>query len=254
MRKRSRALAGLAGREAALRESSDELEAREALLHIWGLKGVTSSPFPLAEHCWHWLTGRDLDGRPIIWTTDERDERAPLKPFPDDKPYLRLLVDWALGEPKDLQLDKARQMMATTTLVLVADWVCRALSNRKVILSKSKREEAEKILEEKVRHVHFRLPEWVQTVSPIGGTKSEIRYRATGSLIMGVAQNFAVREARGNTASIVIVDEAAYQRMLADILAGVMPMASRLWFLSTAAGGPGGHTFNAYLKGENERQ
>lgn len=252
MKRRRRALAAFTEAQDQ-RESQETLDGREALLHIWGLKGLVNSPHPHWEHCWAWLTGRDLDGRPIIWTTDERDEKAPLKPFPDDKEYLKLLVEWALGSPKTVQLDKARQMMATTTLVLVADWLCRALDARKVILSKSKREEAEAIIEEKLRAVHLRLPLWVQEASPITmAPKSVVKYRATKSRFMGVAENFAVREARGNTASVVMVDEAAYQRLLADILAGVMPMAAVLWFLSTAAGGPGGATFRDYLKGENE--
>lgn len=219
--------------------SKRTLAAREELFSMW-----MSDP-------WDWLTGRDLDGTPIIWTTDERDSKAPVKPFPFDKPYLKRMTYDVIYSPHPVFIDKPRQMMVTTLLILLADWSCRAKNSRKVLLSKHKESEAIAILRDKVRAVHKRLPVWVQEMSPISLTPADrIDYRATGSMIQGVAENFAAAEARGNTASIVMVDEAALQSTLGEILAAVLPMAASLWVLSTPGWGRGERVFKSYLSEE----
>ena len=45
-----------------------------------------------SQHPWNYLSGKDADGRPIIWTTDERDDKVPVKPFPAEKEYLKWMT------------------------------------------------------------------------------------------------------------------------------------------------------------------
>ena len=58
-----------------------EQEERKSLLSAW------------SQDPWTYLTGKDLDGRPILWTTDERDDVTPVKPFPEEKEYLKWLTN-----------------------------------------------------------------------------------------------------------------------------------------------------------------
>jgi hypothetical protein len=56
--------------------------------------------------------------------------------------------------------------------------------------------------------------------------------------------NFADADARGATASLIFVDEAAYQDLFPAIYRAVLPMASRLWAVTTAnIGNPGADFF-----------
>jgi hypothetical protein len=59
-----------------------------------------------------------------------------------------------------------------------------------------------------------------------------------------VAQNAAVRAFKGNTATIVLVDEAAVQEFFGDMLQAAGPMARRIWAVTTAYhGNPGAEVF-----------
>ena len=213
-----------------------EDEARAALLKLW------------SEDPWEWLTGQDIDGRPIIWTRDERDEKEPAKAFPRDKPYLRRLVQRAL-EPEPLFVNKARQMIVSTTLMLLADWIARFHDNRNILVSKQKEGESETLIREKLRSVHTRMPQWLSEASPASRTPANmITYYNTQSTLRGVAQNFAIGEARGTTASVVLIDEAAFQEYTGQIIDAVMAMSSRLWVVTTPrVSGAGAHVFRKMI-------
>lgn len=215
---------------------NEQDEARARLLELW-----SSDP-------WEWLTGQDTDGRPIIWTRDERDSVEPSKPFPRDKPYLRRLVQRAL-EPEPLFINKARQMIVSTTLMLLADWIGRFQQNRNILISKQKEGESETLIREKLRSVHTRLPQWVQDASPASKTPANmVTYYSTQSTLRGVAQNFAIGEARGTTASVVLIDEAAFQEYTGAIIDAVMAMSSRLWVVTTPrVTGAGAHVFKKMI-------
>lgn len=213
------------------------LETRQKLLELW------------AGDTWEFLTGEDVDGRPIIWTRDERSDDLPLKPFPRDKAYLKRLVEDA-WRPEPLFVDKARQMMVSTTLMLMLHHYCATINARNVLVSKQKEGEAEVLIREKLRHVHRQMPMWLQDAWPITATPANmVTYRNTQSTLRGVAQNFAVSEARGTTASIAFIDEAAYQDSLPDILTAIASMASRVWVVTTArVAGQGAKTFRQYIE------
>jgi hypothetical protein len=231
-----------------------------------------------AAHPWNWLTGKDLDGRPIIWTKDEKDEKAPLKPFPAHLVYLRLLVE-VLFSPtlqvvgvsgaivaltRFLLIDKARQMYVSTVIIALMDWWCRFRPHRRFLVSKVKEEDAIELINDKARGIEDGLPMWVRRALPQDPRPAaKINYPKNvigggGSYILGVAQNVAESSARGGTATAILVDEAAFQDSTDEIIDGARPMASRIWVVSSPyLGTPGGVTMKKILDygldGQGER-
>jgi len=203
-----------------------------------------------SEHPWNWLTGQDTTGKPIIWTKDESAD-DPLRPFPTDKEYLNWYID-LLFYGKEFPLifvDKCRQMMLTWATLLYVDWECRFRKGRRWLLSKSTESEAKELLRDKLKWVQIRLPEWVQDAIPAEFKPQErANYPLSHSYILAVAENVADREARGGTASGVVVDECARQHGFGDIVGAAMPMATRLVAITTAELGNPGAAFCADIK------
>lgn len=215
--------------------ASTHTEARRELLKGW------------AADPWAFLTGRDVDGTPIIVTQDESagDDKATHRPFPTDKPYLRELTLELFGPQQVTLIDKSRQMMVSTLCMLLLYHTVMFRRGRKCFVSKQTQELAEMLLADKVRGVHQRTPAWFQAALPLSDKPAAIaRALHTGSEIICVAQNAAVRAFKGNTASIVLVDEAAVQEFFAEMLQAAMPMAPRIWAVTTAYhGNPGAEAF-----------
>lgn len=223
-------------------EHDDELEgsklatARRDLIRHW------------SEHPWNYVTGRDTDGRPIVWTKDERDPEAPVKPFPSHLDYLR---EWyeVLFRERLIFCDKPRQMYITTSTMLYIDWECMFRDARLWLISKTTEDEAKDILRDKIRFPHSQMPQWLQKARPVKDKPQVmVPYPATSSAILAVAENVAQRDARGKTASGVLVDEAARQREFQQIMAAALPMATKIIAVTTAElGNPGAITFRKYI-------
>jgi hypothetical protein len=240
-------------------ERRDLERERSKLLALWS-----------RDH-WAWLTGVDTTtfygppepglpegrffsaGRPLIWTSDERSQTEPVKPFPDLE-YLRLYTG-ILNDEQYVFTDKSRQMIISTTTLGYIDWQCRFIPARRWVLSKKTEDEAIEMLEDKVRAVHSRLPEWVQLISP-QSTKPQkkVRYAASRSYILAANEAAAFGQARGGTASGVFVDEAAYQDGFIAIVTASLPMCDKLFATTTPAmGTPGGRGFKMYVSEGLER-
>lgn len=220
--------------------ADEVVQQRLALLEVW------------RKDPWAYKTGRDLDGRPIIWTVDELDEVTPVKPYPEEKVYLRYLTEqrWKY---RFFFGDKARQMYLTTDCSLDIDWYCSFTDEREVFVSRVKEDSAIKLINDKIRTVHLRKPAWLQLACPIDERPQHIiTYLNTNSTITGVAQNFAVSDARGPTGSLIFVDEAAYQEYFPQIYQAVVPMTARLWAVSTANVGNSGAALFKMLKNEGK--
>lgn len=219
-----------------------------------------------SKHPWHFLSGVDpttttleLDGkrlyypkgRPLIFTTDERDDEEPVKRFPWERPHLRelcmLLVSPA-PERRIVLLNKSRQMMATTITCLVMMWYCRFRSGRRFLISKTKEADSIEVARDKIRAPYSRLPQWVKDDCLLPDRPAEIlRFVKTRSYIRCVTQNVAEAEGRGGTISGMLVDEAARQYMFGQIMSAVLPAASRVWAITTPdVGTPGAMAFYAY--------
>lgn len=229
---------------------------KEILYDLKGRDGDTAAAERLrrlevwSQDRWAWLTGRDVpteatrdewpEGKPIIWTVDERDDSVAVKPYPTDKPFLRHLTE-ELWRWRVVGIDKTRQLYVSTNCMLNADHYARFTVEREIFVSKKKEALAVKLIEDKIRTVHRRLPLWLQEASPMKmEPMNVIQYLDSGSTVTAVAENFGEADARGSTASLVIVDESAFQPMFPSIYQAIMPMASRLWFITTAnIGNPG---------------
>jgi hypothetical protein len=218
-------------------------EQRRALLAHW------------RQHPWNWLTGRDTDGRPIIWTKDERDDKNPLKPFPAEKEYLRAYVNALFDDANRLlAVDKCRQMYVSTATLLVMDWWCRFRAHRSMVVSKLTEEQATKLINDKVRTTHTGLPKWVQAVLPQDDAPMRVIHYPKNTVgggasqIEAVAQNAATGAVRGGTITIILIDEAAFQDETDEIIDSAMPAATRVWAVSSPyLGTRGGVTFKELL-------
>jgi hypothetical protein len=211
------------------------IEARRDLLRMW------------AKDRWAFLTGTDLDGTPLIVTQDESagDNEATHRPFPTDKAYLKVLVEELFGPQQTTLIDKSRQMMVSTLCCLLLYHTILFQKGRKCFVSKQTQDLAEILVADKIRGVHGRTPAWFQAAMPLTDKPAAIiTAEQTGSQIICVAQNAAVRAFKGNTATIVLVDEAAVQEFFGDMLQAAGPMARRIWAVTTAYhGNPGAEVF-----------
>lgn len=199
---------------------------------------------------WDFLTGRDTDGRAIIVTKDEGDSDHPYKPFPA-KPHLFRLTRDLFGEQKVVLVDKSRQLMVSTICCLLMLHTILFRRGRVCFISKQKRELAEMLMRDKIAGPYERLPQWVRDALPLEINKSQIVATRTDSRINAVAQNAAVGEFRGNRASIVLVDEAAFQDFFPDMIGAAREMCDRFWAVSTAnSGNRGAEKFLDLLREE----
>lgn len=203
------------------------------------------------EHPWAWLQGRDEDDNPIILTKDEADPVNPIKPFPNEE-YLKRCCEVIFDSKAHplLFFDKPRQILATWLVMLTVDWFCRKFPARLWLVSKSTEEEAKVLLADKVQHAHRHLPTWVQEMSTLHYKPAHrYRYVQQGSQLWAVAENAADREFRGNTASGIVIDEAAFQDHFREMTAAAIPMDGRVIALTTANIGNPGALYAAEILG-----
>lgn len=224
----------------SLRERPDLqlTDARQEALERW------------SRNPWDFLTGTDPDtGEPIIKTQDQRDKKRPIKPYPKHLDYCHYLLD-ILESEQYVQIEKASQMIVTTTIALWAYWRSIFRTAHKTLLSKHKEEEASTILAEKVRIPWNEMPEWVRVALPITlKPQNKITATKTGSIILGLPENAAAADARGQTYNLGLVDEAEFQDALGAILTAMLPRAGQVVFWSTPSqAGDGARVFRSYLK------
>lgn len=204
--------------------------ARAKLLKHWG------------EHPLNFILGEDLETREIvpgsgiyskklIWTSDEKDDMAPLKPFPDWE-YVQRYIE-VLHREREIVTDKARQMYITTATLQYLNWNCLFKFNRRWIWTKTTEDESIAHLQSKVRAVHARLPKWVQEALPIEGPQDTIIYVKTASSILAGAENVAIRAARGGTATGFGLDEGAFMDQFQTAWAAAAPMCGKIIALTT---------------------
>jgi len=237
------------------RQADELARERKHLLKHW------------SEHPWPWLVGVDPTtteitlsgktqyfpkGRPLIWTTDERDDKVPVKPFPN-KLYLAAFADLLVSPAPERRIvlaDKSRQMLFTTICCQVMMHQAYFKDARRCLISKSKLADSAEVLKDKVRAPYNRLPEWLRQHNPLPDKPAEVaRFGRSRSYIRAVTQNVAEAEGRGGTISIMLIDEAARQFMFQQIMGAILPAAGRVWGITTPeAGTPGAMAFYAYFE------
>ena len=198
---------------------------------------------------WSFLTGTDPDtGEPIVKTLDHRDKRNPIKPFPGHLRYLNYLVDLLEGE-QYLAIEKCSQMICTTTISLWMLWRTVTHTGHKTLLSKHKEDEAITILQEKVYASWDQMPDWLKWQWPLRNKPSNrVTCKVSGGYILGLPENAAAADARGQTYQVGAIDEAEYQEYLMALLSAMLPRASQvIWWSTPATAGAGVTTFKSYL-------
>lgn len=221
---------------------------RQVLHDTKSEQGLASKRMALLETWrhdpWAFFSALDADGQPVVWTVDELDDKKPKKPFPAHKEYLSEIVK-ELSAYRIVLIDKIRQKYITNLCALMVMHYCMFTDEREVFISRLEERSAVKLINDKIRKPHAMLPKWLQEACPISKEpKNIITFGETGSTVTGVSQNFGVADARGSTASLVLVDEAAYQDFYPEIHRAILPMAARLWAVSTAnTGNPGAELF-----------
>jgi hypothetical protein len=202
---------------------------------------------------WAFLTARDPDtGEPVIKTIDQRDKAQPVKEFPAHLDYLHFLCDLLTNEPK-LVIEKASQMVITTTIILYYAIKCALSDGQKVLFSKHKELEAELIISEKIRDPWALMPLWLQRqLIASAKPKNRVIFRRQDSVvessILGLTENAAAAEARGQTYHTGLIDEAEFQELLRDLITAMLPRCGQLIFWSTPSrGGDGVQVFREYL-------
>lgn len=200
---------------------------------------------------WSFLTGTDPDTNlPIIRTIDQRS-KEPIRAYPSHLAYCHFLIE-LLETGHHIQVEKASQMIVTTTIALWALWRTVFQTAHKTLLSKHKQEEAETILDEKVRQPWLLMPDWLRVALPITlKPKSRITAAKTGGIILGLPENAAAADARGQTYQLGLIDEAEFQAALRELLTAMLPRARQVVFWSTpGTSGEGVRVFGEYLKND----
>lgn len=227
-------------------------EWRQTLLSRW------------AKSATRFLTAIDptttrTDGKPsYVWITTDEREKGPNseKPFPA---WSYLSSVFGLYNRHDIcGVQKSRQVFMTTATLAYAFHMAAFNRNQKVQLSKATQEEAEDLLEQKIRVPFRRMPPWIQEALEISEKPAKrISFKSTltprlwssRSTIEAVGQNAAVRALRGGTTSLLIIDEAALQEYFSAMLRASAAMAARIIALTSADGSEaGGEAFVNYFE------
>lgn len=210
--------------------SAGRAKGRKALLDWWGQSPLN---FILGEDDEEReiVSGSGIYSKKLIWTSDEKDDNAPLKPFPEWEYVQRYIT--VLHEEDEVLSDKARQMFMTTSTLAYIMWNCMFRLHRRWIWTKTTEEESIAHLDFKIRKVHERLPRWVREALPIDGPMGRVDFPKTSSSIIAGTENVAMRAARGGTATGFGLDEGAFMDQFQQAWAAAAPMAKKLIGLTT---------------------
>ena len=157
-------------------------------------------------------------------------------------PYIEKMLDCLLSYNK-LALPKSRQILATWVVLAYCLWYARFKKCANIYLQKEKESEAGfgdpiDSLGSRTEFLHKNLPdelkdaEFVTRISP-----PLLSFPESGSAVMGLAAG--PNQSRGKAPSIIVVDEAAFQRFLRDTLATMIPLAetgAQIVLISTVNG------------------
>lgn len=189
----------------------------------------------MRQSTWSFLTGVDYDGRPLVWTKDEKAEaHEKIKPYPTDKPYLKALAD-CVDDPLNFILicEKTRQLMFSYTVLLALYRRAIFGQGENVFILRGKKDSSVKIINDKIRDTHRNMPAWFRTEFPISDEpKNVIHAENTGSIIQAASKSLATAESRGDSGT-VFADEAAYETNLPDIHTAAIAMARQIIYQST---------------------
>lgn len=201
---------------------------------------------------WAFMTAVDpLTGRPMLWTRDERHPDG-YRPFPGHLDYVRNMVD-VLHKERMVYIEKARQMIVSTTICLFTMWNCIASPARSWIISRSIEKDSIALIRDKIRAPYSRFPSWFKERHPISPSpQGLVRVYGQESYIQAANEAVAKRSARGGTNTGMLLDEAAFQDQARDIVAAIGPATEKLFIVSTPSLGLGGRwMYKKVVEAEN---
>lgn len=210
---------------------------QEDAIGWWG-----EHPYNFLASTWPLQGTKTRPAEPLIWTVDSWTRE--IRPFPNqdaDMGYIRdaILEPIFMWEPQSLgdRLrvvgDKPRQVMFTTVMVLGMGWEVLFREAVTWLFAKNKREEAEALLDEKLRFAYRRLPEFVKAWRPVRDIpKGRFHSPDTSGTVKAVARNFGRSEAHGGT-NDVFVDEAVLLDKFRAAWEAAAPSARRMVAVAT---------------------
>lgn len=161
----------------------------------------------------------------FVYTLDEHDSVHPVKPMPMEKEYLRELASLFLSE-KLLLVEKSRQMMATWLFVACCLWDAQFHEGRRIFLQSKKEVDADGLIQ-RAKHIYNNYPEPYKGLihaqyparEPMAYLKLE--FAKNQSILQGTPQGPDML--RQYTASLVFMDEAAFQPQLEQAIIASRP-------------------------------
>lgn len=145
----------------------------------------------------------------MCYTMDEHDTTGnPFHLFPE-KEYIRDLCDLFQTESL-LAVEKSRQMMVSWWAMGIALWYAMFNPGKRVFIMSKKEKDADAMIE-RIKVMYERLPEEIKKAYPANRpfTYNTLAFGKINSVITGVPQG--PDQVRQYTASLVIMDEAAFQ-------------------------------------------
>jgi len=187
----------------------------------------------------------------FVRTIDEKVHVTPRKPFPP-KSYaiamLRHIHDAKMGQV--VAITKSRQIMMTWLLAAYASWEAKFHDHARVMYQSIKEQKAEtfifkdSFLHSRIGFIERAVPRFLRSYNLKGRTGTLV-YQNTGSIIEALPQG--ADQARSSSASLYLLDEAAFQTNFAATFKGILPMAKgnpanpnsggRIVMVTTANGG-----------------
>lgn len=173
------------------------------------------------------------------------NENAPandrIQVMPADKPYLRRTLDHVHsdnGHTTKATL-KSRQMMISWLACAYATWEARSHDHSRVMWQSLKAEHAWDMVyrrtwtQARCAFIEIANPKCLWSMGLIG-TRGELTYER-GSIIRGVPEG--ADQARSFVSNLYICDEASFQPEFEDAYGAILPMAKKIWAISSAEGG-----------------
>lgn len=181
---------------------------------------------------WYWLKW--------VKTRDEADPNAPIKPFPREKEYVKIVWDTITAEQRTV-IAKSRQMMVSWCLCALCVALARFRPHQAIYWQSQQYTDACAMVSQpgggymgRCQFIEENLPTWMRVGAKCG--EALIQY-PNGSMIRAVAGG--ADKVRGQVFSLYVGDEFARQEDQSGVYATVAPLiqkGAKAVFISTPNG------------------
>lgn len=142
-----------------------------------------------------------------VRTLDETDKWSPIKPFPSELDYLKLLLQ-AIVDERLLALVKSRRMFCTWAICIVALWDAMLHEGRFIPLVSKKEEDSDELVQ-RCRFIYENIPPDALPIKPVMEYKyTQLSFPEINSKIKGFPQG--PDQLRQYTCSRIFADEIAF--------------------------------------------